>query len=327
MAKMTPLELEPARQLAGRFGISLDRLDAIEAGSVNSNFRLWDTAGKPYFARIYEEQGTEGAKADVRLLGELGVLGVPCAAPVLTLDGEFVVDFEGKPFSITEWVDGEVLCHRLTGPRELELVGQALGKVHALSPRFVSIPEGRFGPAELEQRLDFIEENAEPELVEAARDIRQRLRAVIAKRDGALPQGLTHGDLFRDNVLWQGGEVSALIDFESACRGPFAFDVMVCIEAWCFTDAFVPELVEAFLRGYVSERPLSDAESLGLSAEGVLCGLRFATTRITDFSMRTARGATPKRDYRRFLARADAIEAGVLDPIVEAVRKQSGRTS
>ena len=109
--------------------------------------------------------------------------------------------------------------------------------------------------------------------------------------------------------------IAALIDFESACRGSFLFDIMVCLEAWCYTAEFELDWCRAFLEGYESVRPLSPEERAAHVIEGSFVALRFATTRITDFSMRVAPGETPARDYRRFLARLDALECGTLLPV------------
>jgi homoserine kinase type II len=145
--------------------------------------------------------------------------------------------------------------------------------------------------------------------------IRERLAHYeIARAQQAAPRGVIHSDLFRDNVLWaKDGQLAALLDFESACEGAFAYDVMVTICAWCYSSRFETELVEAFLRGYHAVRPIQGAEVAALKVEGAVGCLRFATTRITDFSLRAAPGQPPVRDYRRFLARLSAIEAGDLD--------------
>ncbi len=91
---------------------------------------------------------------------------------------------------------------------------------------------------------------------------------------------------------------------------------MVTICAWCYGSGFELNLVEALLRGYHAVRPLVGAEVAALKVEGAIGCLRFATTRITDFSLRAAPGQPPVRDYRRFLARLSAIEAGELDSTI-----------
>jgi homoserine kinase type II len=92
---------------------------------------------------------------------------------------------------------------------------------------------------------------------------------------------------------------------------------MVCAHAWCYGSAFDVGLVRALFAGYREERPLEPEELAAAQHQGALAALRFATTRLTDFSLRAPPGQAPARDYRRFLARLDALENGVLSPIIE----------
>jgi len=157
---------------------------------------------------------------------------------------------------------------------------------------------------------------AGPALLPAVAEINERFDHYEALRAKDLELGICHGDLFRDNVLWQGGEVCALLDFESACAGNFAYDLMVTALAWCYGSAFELGLVQGLFDGYRAVRPLPSSELLALRTEGAIGCLRFATTRLTDFSLRVPDGATPGRDYGRFLERLRAIEAGALDPCI-----------
>jgi homoserine kinase type II len=122
-------------------------------------------------------------------------------------------------------------------------------------------------------------------------------------------------------VLWQGRELCALLDFESACAGNFAYDLMVTALAWCYGSEFDLGLVQALFDGYRHARPVPPAEVLAMRSEGAVACLRFATTRLTDFSLRVPDGATPVRDFRRFLSRLSAIEAGALDGCIASLGK------
>jgi homoserine kinase type II len=230
-------------------------------------------------------------------------------------DGAGVGDFEGKAFAIFPWLDGEILCQGRVTQLACERLGAALARVHLTTALVAAPGEGRFRIVDMRERLARVEREGHRQYFEDVARIRERLAHYEAKRaqQGA-PRGVIHSDLFRDNVLWrQDGELAALLDFESACEGAFAYDVMVTICAWCYSTRFEAELVEAFLRGYHAVRPIQPAEVAALAVEGAIGCLRFATTRITDFSLRAAPGQPPVRDYRRFLARLSAIEAGDLD--------------
>ena len=311
MGLFTHLSLDEARDLGRQFGVDVARVEPLEAGSVNSNYRITDAAGVPYFARVYEEQGQSGAEAEVRLLVELARSGIQTTPP-LTHGGRSVATFRGKPFAMYPWIDGEILCQARVQEQHCERVGAALARIHVASSRVRRLGEGRFRVEDITARLDRIERESREYAPEAS-EIRRRLDHYSKRRNPDLPKGVIHGDLFRDNVLWRDGEIAALIDFESASHGPFSFDVAVTVFAWCYGSGFSSRLVRAFLHGYVGVRRLGAEEREGLVVEGALACLRFATTRITDFSMRAEPGKPPLRDFRRFLARLDELEAGALD--------------
>src|SRR5262249_38949869 len=127
-------------------------------------------------------------------------------------------------------------------------------------------------------------------------------------------------DLFRDNVLWATGAgtvqtrmedpIVALLDFESASRGAFVFDLAVTLLAWCYGDVLEPPLARALVSGYSSVRPLADREKKALFASARFAATRFTITRITDYAM-PGRGGEGRviKDWRRFLGRLDVLEA------------------
>jgi len=309
MARLTPLDLAAARRIGAAFGLQVSAVEALAGGSVNSNFRLEAEGGARFFLRVYEEQNEGGAARELALLGALGHAGVPTPAPLVRADGAPLEAHAGKPVALFPWVEGEILCQARVTPAHAAKVGAALAEVHLA--RVERPAPGRFERPELEARLARVARDA-PAFAGVTEDLSRRLEQWWARRDASLPSGLIHGDLFRDNVLWQGEALAALIDFESASLGVFAYDLMVCVHAWCFGDRFSPELVQGMLQGYHAVRRLGRDELAALEAEGAIAALRFAVTRITDYSLRAPPGQPPLRDYRRFLARLAAIEAGAL---------------
>ncbi len=313
MALLTELSQANAAPLARVFGLELKTIEPLSAGSVNSNFRLTDAAGQVYFARLYEEQDHAGAVREHALVAALDDAGVPVVRALKNQDGGSLADFQGKAFAVFPWRDGEILCQGRVTDVACHALGAALARVHLCSSRAPALPEGRFRIPDLRERLKRVEAAGRASLLPAVVTIRARLDHYEVHRASNLEQGICHGDLFRDNVLWQGSELSALLDFESACRNNFAYDLMVTALAWCYGSEFNLGLVQALFDGYGSVRPVPAAEARALRGEGAIACLRFATTRLTDFSLRVLDGATPVRDFRRFLARMAAIEAGALD--------------
>jgi homoserine kinase type II len=318
VALITPLTLARARELGAQYGLDVSSVQALRAGSVNSNFRLETSAEQRFFLRVYEEQDELGARRELAAIAELARLGVPTPAPLERQGGGRVAEHAGKPVGVHPWVEGESLCWASITPNVAGQLGRALARVHRCSAQLSEIPEGRFRVSDLLVRLDQVD-RADARYGQDTARIRERLQHYTERLDaaGPLPRGVIHGDLFRDNVLWQDGELRALIDFESLSQGAFGYDIMVCVHAWCYGDSYDTRLIGALLDGYGLERQLSSAEWSSLPVLGALAALRFATTRITDFSLRTPPGQAPARDYRRFLARLAALEAGVLEPLIK----------
>ena len=135
-----------------------------------------------------------------------------------------------------------------------------------------------------------------------AEPLRDAVIRLDRKRRADLPRGLVHGDLFRDNVLWHEGRIAALLDFESAHKGPFAYDLAVTILSWSFRDTFDFDVARAIVAGYREVRELEESEREALYVESVFAALRFTITRITDEAIRVG------KKWQRFVARREAIE-------------------
>lgn len=319
MARLTPLAFSDARRLLADYGLELTTWQPLDAGSVNSNFSGTTSDGRKFFARIYEEQGLEGAEREVALLEALHAAGVPVALPLRLRDGRRVHGFAGKPFAAYPFVEGDILCQRRVTAAATEQVGEALARVHRVDAAVPGLGEGRFRLDDLRERLDRVDASGRADLAEASERVRRLMDQYEPKRTTGLPGGIIHGDLFRDNVLFRGGTIAALLDFESASRGVFAYDVMVTMLAWCFGDDLDLDLAGALLEGYRRIRPLEPEELRALPVEGAFVCLRFATTRLTDFSLRVPEGTPPIRHYQRFLARLEALEQGALAPLIAGV--------
>jgi homoserine kinase type II len=320
MAILTPLPLEHARTIGARYGLQVSAVRGILAGSVNSNFELTLSGGGRIFLRIYEEQKSRAAASEAALLEHLSLGGVPTPRPLHLLQGTgelgpdapapgaFITEHAGKPVALFPWVSGEVLCGRQVTAKHLFDVGQALARVHVAGASFEGASPNRFNAARLDRRLAGVTEVSLPgELARDVVSLKRSLDRWVAESTPPPIEGVIHGDLFRDNVLWENGEITALLDFESASRGSFAFDLMVTMLSWTYRDSLDTELARSLVEGYGSVRPMPPEERARLFEEACFAAIRFAITRITDYELRP-RGRGEYRDYRRFLARLSEIE-------------------
>ncbi len=313
MATYTRLDDEEARELGRCFGLHVVGVVPIARGSVNSNYGADVGGGRNVFVRIYEERDRAGAEAEARLLDHLERRGIPTPRPLARLDGrgftvELVRDDRTRPVAFFPWQTGEMVCQRLVSPRRTFEMGAMLARVHRAGADFGEKRAGRYEVGNLRERLEVIAASSPRELSAMAARIEEKLDAVAEAHDDGLPRGVIHGDLFRDNVLWEDERITAVLDFESACEGSFAYDLMVTALAWCYGDTLEPKLVRAMFAGYQSVRKLEPREREALCVEGKLAALRFTITRITDFAMRAEQHASLQKDWRRFWQRHAELE-------------------
>jgi homoserine kinase type II len=317
MATYTQLTLEQAQGIGAVFGLDVAEVTGIPAGSVNSNYRLKLADGTPIFARVYEEQDRAGAEGESRLLDHLARNGVATPRPLPRKDGAgftFLLEVPRagdlgaeRAVALFPWRGGEILCQARVTPEVAHLVGEKLAEVHRAGSTFPEPRPGRFRVSDLRVRLDRIAEAEDPKLRAMADPIHAALDRAERARDPHLSHGIIHGDLFRDNILWESERLVALLDFESACDGSWVYDLMVTVLAWCYGSDLDEALARAMFRGYASVRQLSSSELAALGTEGRIAALRFTVTRITDFAMRTGLGERVTKDYRRFWARHERI--------------------
>lgn len=282
----------------------LEAARGIEAGTVNTSYAL-TVGGQPWFLRIYEEQGRSGAEAEAELLVHLAAAGVSTPRPEAGQDGRRVREVAGKPAALFPWVTGTMRCTRSVTPEAGHAVGVALAKVHAAgAPAGSPLGRGRFGPEDLAERCARVAAAKDLAARPLATPLREAFLAFAARRDRALPSGLVHGDLFRDNVLWDGdrADIAALLDFESAFIGPFVYDLAVTVLAWSYDDDLRVDVARAIVDGYRTVRELLPAERAAFFDEALFAAMRFTTTRITDDAIRVG------KRWQRFVARREALE-------------------
>ena len=306
MATFTPLSLLDGARIADSHGLgSCLAVVPVPAGTVNSNYFLETDRGR-VFVRLYEQQDVDGVAYEWTLLDHLMQRGVP-VPPRVRGPEPGALRVGGKPVAVFEVVEGKDVCQKLVTEPRLEQVGLALARASRAGEDFPVRREGRFTFSDIVRLLDTASAAGRPELrADLARLYALHAELIASAPD--LPRGVVHGDLFRDNVLWQGEQLVALLDWESASDGVVIYDLAVTLLAWCCGDTLDWQLARALVRGYQRERPVGEVEWQGLHwALRVAC-LRFASTRLIDVYLKGTYPAAYK-SYARFLRRLDAVEA------------------
>lgn len=302
------------RAIADSFALGEVRAcTAIAAGTINSNFAV-DTATGRWFVRINEGKAEADVAWEAQLVAALAAGGVPAPTPIPARDGRPYAALPGGPGVPGKWVSafawraGHHLAPAEVTPAHADALGAALGALHRVALALPAAWRRRsiYDHDHLVARFAGFAGVADPALAQAVDVLRDELAALAAEaavRRGAT-HGIIHGDLFRDNVLWDGGAVAAILDFEQASGGSLAYDLAVCINDWGWAAAPRWDAIAALLAGYQRERPLTAGDRAALPVEVRAAAARFTITRITDVYL--ARVDNPDKDFRDFLARLDA---------------------
>ena len=310
MATYTPLSLEDADRVARAHGLgAATSVTGIRAGSVNSNYFV-DAEARRVFLRIYEEQDAAGVAFEWALLEHLSAAGLPVPRRVVGPEPG-ALRVADKPTAVFELVGGHEVCQAMVDADRARAVGAVLARTHAAVGDFSRSGEGRFGRAEVRRRLEGVAALERRELREAVEELRGALDRVDASWPERLPSGVSHGDLFRDNVRWRDGgepaEIECVLDWESAEPEAFVYDLAVSILAWCYGAELERPLLDAMIAGYSGERPLSPLEEEALPLALEAAAARFTVTRITDFHLRQSHDQVFK-DWRRYYERLLAVQ-------------------
>lgn len=313
MGLFTRLSDSELAELARAFDLgNVTASRAIAAGTINSNFAI-DTDRGRWFVRVNEGKSEADVAWEAALVADLAAAGVATPPPV-SAGGRPYAPLGTKWVSAFPWRTGHHLeAHEVT-VESAGALGAALAGLHLAGSALPAERRRRsiYDHDHLLARFATVERSADPSLAHAINVLRGELEhaeAAAATR-AAASHGVIHGDLFRDNVLWEHDALVAILDFEQASGGSLAYDLAVCLNDWCWTGAPRLDLARALVAGYQRVRPLTDNDRDALVIEVRAAAARFTLTRITDVYL--ARVTNPEKDFRAFLARCDAWRGPML---------------
>jgi homoserine kinase type II len=255
----------------------------IAEGVENSNYLLQTDRGS-YILTLYEKRvAPEDLPFFLGLMEHLAARGVPCPLPLHGRDGKALRSLAGRPAAIISFLQG--LWPRRINPEHCAQLGAALAAMHLAGQDFAMRRANALSLAGWRPLLDKCRDRAH----EVRHGLAAALEAELEHLEEAwprdLPEGVIHADLFPDNVFFLGNKLSGLIDFYFACNDFFAYDIAVCMNAWCFeTDgSFNITKARNLLNSYRKVRDFSEAELMALPLLARGSALRFLLTRLHDW--------------------------------------------
>ncbi len=284
MAVYTEVSDDELERFLHRYDIGrLLSMKGIAEGVENSNFLL-RTDRCSFVLTLYEKRVAAGdLPFFIELMEHLSAGGLACPQPVKTRDGAVLGQLAGRHAAMVTFLEG--LSVRRPTPIHCGAAGAALAELHALGDDFAACRRNALALDAWRPLFSTAQAEADVVAPGLAALIDEELTFLDARWPCDLPSGIIHADLFPDNVLFLDGAVSGVIDFYFACTDAYAYDLAICLNAWCFEPDGAYNITKggAMIAAYRARRSLSETEiaALPLLARGA--ALRFALTRLVDW--------------------------------------------
>jgi homoserine kinase type II len=284
MAVYTDVTADELTQFIAGYEIgALLSYKGIAEGVENSNFLVHTTAGN-FILTLYEKRVAErDLPFFLGLMEHLAARGITCPQPVKNKNGGMLGRLAGRPAAIVTFLDG--LWIRRPNAGHCAAVGEALAGLHLAGGDFAQQRPNALGMESWRGLYEHAKPRGDSVRPGLCDEIAKELDALEKSWPRGLPAGVIHADLFPDNVFFLGDKLSGLIDFYFACTDTLAYDVAVCLNAWCFEPDHTYNVTKgrALLKAYGKARVLSAGEIAALPVLSRGAATRFLLTRLVDW--------------------------------------------
>jgi homoserine kinase type II len=302
MSVFTTVTREQLGAWLKRFSIgTLVSLEGVPAGIENTNYFVTTTQGR-FVLTLFEKLTARELPFYLRLMSHLSGHGIPCPNPIANRAGRQLGRLNGKPAALVSFLPGKDVPAPTAA--QCAQAGAMLANIHAAGASFpgrMDNPRGARWWTSVMPRIARLLGKEDAAL------LREEVRFQARQRLRGLPRGAIHADLFRDNVLFENGRISGVIDFYFACTGALLYDVAITVNDWCVLEGggLDDGLLAALLDAYGRVRPFSAAERAAWPAMLRAGALRFWVSRLYDFYLPRPGALTHAKDpghFRRILA-------------------------
>ena len=286
MAVYTELKREDIEMVLREYSIGkLEKFDPIEEGVENTNYRIL-VDKKKYILTIYEKRVD---KKDLpffcNLTTELFKRKFKCPLPIKNKKNEMISDYKDKKLTILSFIEGEQKL--ILSETESYKVGLETSKFHMITNEIKLYRKNALSIDSFEKIYNEIKNTNKNKDDLRLKFIKDNLNEIVNNWPKNLPDGIIHGDIFIDNIIFKNDNINGIIDYTFACNDFFAYDIAICLNALCFDqngDDYIFNYLNAksFLKGYNKVRLITKNEKKNIK---VLCkgaALRFLLTRLFD---------------------------------------------
>jgi homoserine kinase type II len=275
----------------------------IAEGVENSNYLIKTEQGT-YILTLYEKRvDPEDLPFFLGLMEHLAARGFSCPTAIHGRDGKSLRRLCDRPAAVISFLEGlwprDILPFHCTG------VGDALARLHQAGADFAMARPNNLSVEGWSALIAATREQADSVAPGLAGELVLEMAQLQSRWPRGLPAGICHADMFPDNVFFRDEHVSGVIDFNFACTDAFAYDLAICLNAWCFEPDFTwnPEKGRRLIAAYQAVRPLSPAERQALPMLARGSALRFLLTRLYDWLNRPPGAMVRPKDPLEYLAK------------------------
>lgn len=290
MSVYTQLSLSDIHLFATQYGLNMVAYQAIQSGIENSNYFVQTDTGQEYVLTLFEELDAQEAAFLAPLLQHLQQAGVLVAAPLVANNGQSLLTLNNKPAQLAPRIVGE---HPLqVTPLQAQAMGEQLAKLHLTLKKYPLKRTNAHGAAWWQKEAAKARSgmnNIEQLILDT---VLNDFEETIEDFDD-LPKGLIHGDLFRDNTLFEGDKLSAMLDFSEASKDYWLLDIAITANDFCSdwpNVALNKQLFDAFISAYSQVRPLTEDEQDVLPTFLAMAATRFWLSRLSVAKRNVAEG-------------------------------------
>ncbi|MEM6414751.1 MAG: homoserine kinase [Pseudomonadota bacterium] len=277
----------------------------IEVGNRATKLGIQATGSTRYILTIFEQRvDLQELPFFLAAMNHFSENGVSAPRVISSKNNTSISELKGKPTVIISFLSGKAVMD--PGHEHSACVGDILGVTHNLSDGFTQSRANRLSIKGWDRLVGLCHDadRCAPHLRELIDD---EFNFLKEHWPNALPLGLTHLDLFPDNVFFENGQVSGIIDFYFAATEAFAYDLAITLSAWSnINGEWRENNFRAMLMAYEKQRPLNQNEKDAMPVLLRGAALRFLLTRLYDWLNQVPDAVVKVKDpleYRDILLR------------------------
>ena len=305
MAVYTQISIDELNHFLSKYNIdNINGFSGIKGGTSNSNYLL-TADNKKFILTIFEERtNQENLPFYFDLMNHLNAHDIKCPEVIKDKQGNFSNFIKEKHAVITSFLTGSSL--EKIKPIHCSNLGLTIAKMHNASEKLNIERENELGFNKLGNIIEKLQTFKKQIDIETMRFIEDEFLFLSKEINKDLPSGIIHADLFPDNIFFEENNLTGIIDFYFSCNDFYAYEIAICLNAWCFEDSnneFNPTKAKYLLGSYNQERKFSNEEVEALPLLARASALRYLLTRLLDFYSHEDSDLILKKDPNEYISK------------------------